>query len=241
MSTQLPFYSAEDILRALPMRRAIEVMREAFRAVHAGRVTMPVRLGMPTPNGLSLFMPAHITLAVGEPALGQKVVHVFPGNRALGLPTIHALVTLFDAQTGRPKALLEGTTLTALRTGAVTGLATDIMSNPQARVLAVIGAGGQAFHQIEAVCAVRPIAEVRIVSRGNSAQALAERLQKADAVRRYVAPSGIEQAVRGADVIVCTTTSSEPLFPASWVAPGTHVNAIGAYTPKMRSMSLATF
>ncbi len=231
----IPYFSAEAIAQALPMRKAIDVMRAAFVALHEGRVVMPVRLGMPTPDGLSLFMPAYLNTGDTR-ALGQKVVHVFQGNRALGLPTIHALVTMFDAQTGVPTALLEGTYLTALRTGAVTGLATEIMSNPHSRVLTVFGAGGQAAHQIEAVCAVRPIQEVRVLSRGPSAAALVSRLQVGDASRNYSASTAVQAALHDADVVVCTTTSTTPLFPAAWVRAGTHVNAIGAYTPKMREV-----
>ncbi len=109
--------------------------------------------------------------------LGQKVVSVFGKNPSRGLPTIHALVTLFDAETGEPRALLEGGFLTALRTGAVTGLATDLLARPSARVLTVFGAGAQAATQIEAVCAVRPIETVWIVTRGEGARRLAEPLQ----------------------------------------------------------------
>lgn len=233
----LPYYTADDIRKALPMPAAIEVMRAAFRALHAGAVTMPVRLGMNTPNGLCLFMPAHIQGG----GLGQKVVTVFPGNPANGLPTIHAIILLLDPANGQPKALLEGTYLTALRTGAVTGLATDLLANPQARVLTIFGAGGQAAHQIEAVCAVRPIEEVRIISRSHSAARLAGQLAKSDPARRYIAhttddASASEAAVREAEVIVCCTTSRQPLFDGAWVRAGTHVNAVGAYMPLMREV-----
>jgi ornithine cyclodeaminase len=233
MSSQsLPYYGIEDIKRALPMPKAIEVMREAFRALHGGQVTMPVRLGLNTPNGLNLFMPAYI--AGG--GLGQKVVTVYGGNPVRGLPTIHAVVLLINPETGQPQALVEGTYLTALRTGAVTGLATDILANSQACVLTVFGAGGQAPSQIEAVCAVRPIEEVRIISRGDSAEMLAMKLAELDPTRHYIATADRKQAVLSADVIVCTTTAREPLFDGNWVRPGTHVNAVGAYTPQMREV-----
>lgn len=235
---QLPYYTADDIRAALPMTRAIEVMRQAFVALHAGQVTMPVRLGMPTPDGLSLFMPAHIAAGPElRASLGQKVVHIFTGNSARGLPTIHALVTLFKAETGEPRALLEGTFLTALRTGAVTGLATQLLANPNAHNLAIFGAGGQAALQIEAVCAVREIREVRIVSRGPGAATLAKQLQSRDQTRAYVSATGLaEQTAQWADVIVTSTTSSEPVLFGNWLKPGTHINAIGAYTPRMREV-----
>lgn len=194
---------------------------------------MPVRLGLPTPDGLMLFMPALDGTTGG---MGQKVVSVFGGNAARGLPTIYALVTLYDASTGEPRALLEGSALTALRTGAVTGLATDLLARPDAQVLTLFGAGAQAPTQIEAVCAVRPIKEVFIVGRGASAEALAERLQADDPTRRYVATATREEAVRAAQVIVTVTTSRTPVFEGAWVEPGTHVNAVGSYRPDMQEV-----
>lgn len=215
------------------MRAAIEAMRAAFRALHAGAVTMPVRLGLSTPHGLVLFMPA---LDATTGGLGQKVVSVFGGNAARGLPTIHALVTLYDAATGEPRALLEGSSLTALRTGAVTGLATELLARPDARVLTIFGAGAQAPTQIEAVCAVRPIEEVFIVGRGASAEALAERLQADDPARLYFATEAREEAVRAAQVIVTVTASQTPVFDGEWVEPGTHINAVGSYRPDMQEV-----
>ncbi len=231
----LRYYSADDIRRALPMRRAIDTMRAAFCALHAGKVTMPVRLQMPTPDGVCLFMPAHIAAHDGRPAaLGQKVVNVFGDNRARRLPVINAIVLLFDAQTGVPTTALEGTTLTALRTGAVSGLATELLAPRDARVLTIFGAGAQAAYQIEAVCAVRPIQQINIISKmGDSARLLAAWLQNEDASRRYIAAQDIETAVRGADVITTSTNSTAPLFDGAWVKVGTHINAIGAYRRDM--------
>ncbi len=230
---QLRLLSAADVRRALPMPAAIEAMRGAFRALHAGQATMPTRLALPTPDGVMLFMPAHLAPTGG---LGQKVVSVFGKNPARGLPTIHALVTLYDAETGEPRALMEGSFLTALRTGAVTGLATDLLAKADARVLTIFGAGAQAPLQIEAVCAVRPIEEVRLVTRGDSAQRLAARLQGEDGSRRFLAASDPERAVREADVIVTVTTSTVPVFDGSWVAAGAHVNGVGSFRPEMQEV-----
>jgi ornithine cyclodeaminase len=236
----LPFYTAEDIRRALPMPAAIDAMRAAFRALGQGRVTMPVRLPIDTQNGVTLFMPAFIDDGAdgGSGQLGQKIVSVYAGNRARGLPVIHALVTVVDAVTGQPKALLDGTYLTALRTGAVSGLATDLLARVDPRVLTIIGAGAQAPCQIEGVLAARPsITTVNIVSRGDSADALATALRANDARRDYVMANDTrEQAVRAADIIVTSTGSREPLFDGSWVADGAHVNAIGAYRHDMREV-----
>ncbi len=233
---QIRFFSAEDVRKALPMPAAIAAMREAFIALGQGRVTMPVRIPLNTRAGVTLFMPAHIDDgSAGQ--VGQKIVSVYPGNHAKGLPVIHAIITIVDATTGQPSAILDGTYLTALRTGAVSGLATDLLARDDARVLTIIGAGGQARCQIEAVCAVRPIQTVNIVSRGASSAALAAELQAADPSRRYVDATGArEAAIRAADVIVTSTGSREPLFDGGWVKDGAHVNAIGAYRHDMREV-----
>jgi ornithine cyclodeaminase/alanine dehydrogenase-like protein (mu-crystallin family) len=230
---RLRILSAADVQRALPMPAAIEAMRGAFRALDQGEVVMPVRLGLPVPEGIALFMPAFIASSGG---LGQKMVSVFGNNARRELPMIHAIVTLFDAETGEPRALLEGTYLTALRTGAVSGLATDVLAREDARVLTIFGAGGQARAQIEAVCATRPIEEIHLVSLGDSARRLAEQLQEEDPARRYSATRDREAVVRSADVIVTATSSATPVFDGAWVQPGTHVNAVGSYRPDMQEV-----
>jgi ornithine cyclodeaminase len=231
----IPYYTAEDVKRALPMRRAIDIMRNAFRALGENRVTMPVRTRIYSDKGVTLFMPALIKNETGG-QLGQKVVSVYGGNRDKGLPVIHGIVIVIDAMTGQPKALLDGMYLTQLRTGAVTGLATELLSKHDSKTLTVFGAGGQAEQQIEAVLATRPIEHITIISRSDSSRALCERLQAQDKTRRYEWVHERERATRQADVIVTTTTSTEPLFDGAWVKDGAHVNAIGAYRPDMREV-----
>jgi alanine dehydrogenase len=239
----IPFFNADDIRRALPMPAAIDAMRAAFRALGQGRVTMPVRLPINTPNGVTLFMPAYIDDSPdgGAGQLGQKIVSVYAGNRDKGLPVIHAIVTVVDAVTGAPKALLDGTYLTALRTGAVSGLATDLLAQPDPRVLTIIGAGAQAACQVEAVLAARPSVEkIHVISRGDSAAALAAQLRADDPSREYtVANAAREDAIRAADAIVTSTGSREPLFDGAWVKDGAHINAIGAYRHDMREVDAA--
>jgi ornithine cyclodeaminase/alanine dehydrogenase-like protein (mu-crystallin family) len=228
---EIRILSAEEVRRALPMAEAIEAMRGAFRALHAGNVVMPVRVGVKSHHGVTLIMPAFD----GRSGLGQKAVSVYSENPKKGLPTVHALVTLFDAESGAPVAIVEGTSLTALRTGAVTGLAVSLLAKEEARVLTIFGAGGTAPGQIEAVCAARPIEQVNIVSRGESARRLAARLQMADSTRRYVA-SHAEAATREADVLVAATTSLGPVFHAEWVRAGTLVCGVGSYRPDMQEI-----
>src|SRR5207244_3573151 len=113
----------------------------------------------------------------GEGGLAQKIVSVYPGNEALGLPAIHGLVVVLDAATGAPRGILDGGAVTAIRTGAASALATDLLARPESHVLALFGAGGQAYDQVAGLCAVRPIEEIRIVSRhGRRCEILAERL-----------------------------------------------------------------
>jgi ornithine cyclodeaminase len=168
-----------------------------------------------------------------EAGLGVKVVSVFAGNRALGLPTIHALVLMVDPATGVPRAVLDGTWLTALRTGAASGVATRHLARRDARVLTVFGAGVQARSQIEAVRCVRSVEEVRVVDRdGESAARLVGELGDV----RAVAVPDPRDALAGADIVVTATTSPTPVFRGRDVEPGTHVNAIGAYTPETREV-----
>ncbi len=233
---------AADIRRAVPMRKAIEATRQAFAALSAGQAHVPPRTPLEVPpDAVALFMPAYLA---GHPAgLGVKMVSVFPANRARGLPLIHALAVLADGASGRPRGLLEGTFLTAWRTGAATGLATDLLARRDARVLALVGAGAQAEAQVLAVCEVRPIEEVRIFSRTRErAEALAGHLRT---IGVPVPPAikvveSAAEAVRGADVVVTATTSPVPVFADEDLSPGAHVNAIGAFTPETRELETAT-
>ncbi|HEV7128211.1 MAG TPA: hypothetical protein VGN32_12295 [Ktedonobacterales bacterium] len=236
--------TAADVRAAVDMPLAIALMRDAFAQLAQGSAIMPERtlLRLPERDASVLVMPAY--LPHGE-QLALKVVGVFPGNGARGLPTVPATVLLLDGATGLPLALLEGTTLTALRTGAVTGLATDLLARSEARVLTLFGAGGQAPDQLEAVCRVRHIERAWLISRNSErADRLAARVATWPAwrpaeVRVARTPAQVRAAVREADVIVTATPATEPLFAGEWVRPGTHVNAIGAFTPVMRELDSA--
>ena len=175
-----------------------------------------------------------------RPALGVKALTLFGRNPAeRGIPAIAALVLLYDATDGRPLALMDGGWLTALRTGAASGVATRLLAREDARTLAVFGAGAQAPEQVAAVCAARPIARVWLVNRTRAhAEALVEPLRAAGSpipadVRVAELPA---QALAEADVVCTATAASEPLFADADMRPGTHINAIGAYTPHMREV-----
>jgi len=231
----LRFLSARDVERALPMPRAIEAMKAAFRQLSDGEAVAPTRIHIESrdPRGDALFMPAYIP---AEGRMGLKIVTVYGGNAKLGLPLIQAIVVLLDAATGSPVAVMDGTCLTAIRTGAASGAATDLLARPDAAVAAVFGAGTQARRQLEAVCAVRPIREARVCDpdaarAGAFATEMAERLSIA--VRVVSSPS---DALAGAQVACTATTSDVPVFADADVEPGTHINAIGSYKPHVREV-----
>ncbi|MCS7282697.1 MAG: hypothetical protein NZ769_05025 [Anaerolineae bacterium] len=231
--------SREDVRRALPMREAVEAMKRAFAQLSTGQAEVPLRvpLHVPRHNGLTLFMPAYLA---ADDQMAVKVVSVFNDNPARGLPLIHALVVVVDATTGQPAAVMDGTYLTALRTGAASGAATDLLARPDAAVVAVFGAGVQGRTQLEAVCAVRPIRKAWVydVDRARAEAYAAEMAARLGVpVRVAETPS---EAVSGADVICTATTSSIPVFDDADVRPGTHINAVGAYTPQMREVPTET-
>ncbi|HLF27833.1 MAG TPA: ornithine cyclodeaminase [Anaerolineae bacterium] len=229
--------TAADVRAALPMPAAIDAMRKAFSLLSAGEADMPLRtmLQIPKHAGRVLVMPAY--LHIGN-RLGAKILSAFPNNPDLELPAIHALVVLINAATGQPEALLEGTALTAIRTGAASGLATDLLSRPDAATLALIGSGAQARTQLEAVCCVRRIECVRVYS---PHRAHAERFAQ-ELAGRNGAPAAIDvvasarEAIREADIICTATSSATPVIGPADVRPGTHINGIGSYTPDMREV-----
>jgi len=231
--------SREEVCRALPMREAIEAMKSAFAQLSTGQADVPLRVALQVErhDGVALFMPAY--LAAGD-QMAVKIVSVFNDNPAKGLPLIHALVVVVDATTGEPVAVMDGTYLTALRTGAASGAATDLLARQDARTAAIFGAGVQGRTQLEAVCAVRPIQEAWVydVSPERAAAYAAEMGQRLSLPVKVAGTPA--EAVRRADVICTATTSSSPVFDDAGVRPGTHINAVGAYTPQMQEIPAET-
>jgi ornithine cyclodeaminase/alanine dehydrogenase-like protein (mu-crystallin family) len=233
--------TANEVRQSLPMPRAIESMKQAFAALSSGRAVVPPRthLAVPQHSGICLVMPSLVHGAEeSNTALAVKVVSVFDKNVEKGLARIQAAVLVVDPATGRPEALLEGATLTAIRTAAASGAATDLLARRDAHVLAILGAGVQARTHLEAVCAVRPISEVRIYSRRPAAvdSLIAEFAAKKEGGIRLVAASSARQAIEQADIICATTTSATPVFDDAHVALGTHINAVGSFTPQAREV-----
>lgn len=234
--------SADDVRRAVPMAAAVDAVEQAFVALSTGHAEVPLRAHIATPEreAISFFMPARVAGAGGE-SLGLKVVSVFPQNQARGEPSIYALVALFDPTSGRPLAVLDGTYLTALRTGAASGVATRHMARPEARTLALFGAGAQALPQALAVLAVRPIERVWLVNRTRArAEALGARLAAEGFAGEIRIAAGPEEALAEADVVCAATSASTPIFRDEWLRPGTHINGVGAFKPSMAELPPAT-
>jgi ornithine cyclodeaminase/alanine dehydrogenase-like protein (mu-crystallin family) len=233
--------SRNDIISALPMSEAIEAVRAAFIELSSGTAEVPVRtaLEIQKHDGVTLVMPGYLG---GMDALAIKVVSVHKSNQALGLPVIHGLVIVIDPRTGEPLAMLEGGSLTAIRTGAASGLATDLLANPDASIVAIIGAGAQARAQLTAVCCVRHIRLARIFSRSTEKLDLfvgEMRNHLGNSIEIIHAASAAE-AVRDADIVCAATTSSTPVFDGSDLKPGAHINGIGSFTPQMQEVDFTT-
>lgn len=233
------FLSGEEVRQALPMPQAIEAMKGAFAQLSAGQADVPLRVSLPVErhNGVVLFMPAYLKT---DDQMAIKMVSVFNDNPGRGLPLIHALIVVVDAATGVPAAVMDGTVLTALRTGATSGAATDLLARPEARTAAIFGAGAQGRTQLEAVCAVRPIVEAWVYDprRGQAATYASEMSQCLSLPVRVAQTPG--EAAGQADVICTATTSSTPVFRDADIRPGVHINAVGAYTPQMQEIPVET-
>lgn len=230
-----------DIQRTLSMRETIEILRPTFAALSTGQACVPPRLVVPQErhHGVTLFMPAYLP---ETEALAVKVVSVHHQNPTRDLPLIHALIVVLDPTTGESVAAMEGSYLTALRTGAASGLATDLLARQDSRVAAIFGAGAQARTQLLAVAAVRPLKRCWIYA------------PRVESVRRFIAEMqpqlnpGVEllvaasptQAVQEAQIICTATTSFTPVFAGTDVQPGTHINAVGAFKAEMQEVDAMT-
>jgi len=224
----------------LPMAGCIEVMAEALADLSAGRMHQPLRSIVRPPDAIGLMglMPSY---RAGAHALyGLKAVCVFPGNTAIGKDAHQGSVMLFSADTGELLALLNASAITAIRTGAVSAVATRLLAREDAGDLAILGTGVQARSHLAALACVRPIRRVRVASRlFEHARAFVE-----EQAPRYPFPiepaANAEAAVRGADLIVTATTAAEPILRHGWIAPGAHINAVGSSIATTREIDTAT-
>lgn len=231
---QLIILSAADVYRVLPMNKAIEAMRSAFGQLSASQADVPLRLRLETDRGLLLFMPAFLKQSR---EIGFKLVSLWAGNPARGLPAVVAVAMVVDPDTGLPRALLNGEALTALRTGAAGGLAAELLARPDAQVVAVFGSGVQARAQLEAVRVVRQVTEARIFGISPaSVEAFAREVAASAGAPQVIMAGSPQEAVAGADIIITATTSLRPVFDGRDLAPGAHITGIGSYAPHMQEV-----
>lgn len=215
---KLVFLTKDEVKQALSVDELILVLEAAFTDLSAGRVSVPPRVAAVTPDGSFLAaMPGFV-----DQTLAAKLVSVFPRNHALGLPSHQAVVVLFDANTGTPRAFMDGSYITAIRTGASSALATRMLARTDAEVLTILGAGVQGEAHLQCVPRVRQFKEIRLASRNmNHAMQLAERFPGVRVANSF------EEAVRGADVVCACTNASSPVIERGWLKAGAHVNSVG--------------
>jgi ornithine cyclodeaminase/alanine dehydrogenase-like protein (mu-crystallin family) len=227
MKSGHPLYLDEEQVRQhLRMEDLIPAMERGLIDFSTGKVTQPVRqvITVDPPGGFYGMMPA-----LTPEGLGQKIVTFYPPNAKRGIPTHMATIFLVDPETGAPLAVMDGRLITEMRTAAVSAAATKLLASPDAKSLAVLGSGVQARSHIEALRLVRQFEEVRVWSH---TAANAERFAKEIGAKAM----SVEDAVRGADVVVTVTSSKTPVLPGEWLKPGCHVNAVGACRPDWREL-----
>jgi ornithine cyclodeaminase/alanine dehydrogenase-like protein (mu-crystallin family) len=224
-----------EVTQLLPMAECIDVMTETLEALAEGKALLPLRTMMLLPDGESLMgvMPSYLG---NIQSMGVKVISAFPINIGSEYDTHQGVVILFDAKYGVLRAIVDGTSITAIRTAAVSGVATRLLAREQAGDLALIGAGTQARTHLEAMKCVRQIRRVRVHSLPlDGAYAFAERESMRHGIPVEVKETARE-AVEGADIICTLTTAREPVLKGEWVTAGAHINAVGAYTPTTREL-----
>lgn len=228
--------SRDDVMAVLTMKDAIEAVETAFRELAEGSVDMPVRLTVriPEPKGIVNVMPAYLGRSG---ALGLKLVSAYAENpKRFNIPSVQATILYSDYRSGQLLAVMEGGYITAVRTGAASGVATKYLARKDSAIVGVIGAGVQAETQLEAVCAVLPVKFARVygptpVRRAAFAEKMSRRLgievkQVGDA----------EEAARRCDIVITATSSKDPVLRGEWLSPGTHVNGIGSHAPDYREL-----
>ncbi len=230
-----------DIHRVFTMKDSIEAVKQAFMLYSEGKSEVPLRTNIQAPkhNGTLLFMPAYVE---EMDAASLKIVNIFPDNFKAGLPTAPAQVVLIDASTGIVSAVLDGTYVTQLRTGAASGAAFSALARKDAKVGALIGTGGQAATQLEAMLCARDLETVKIYDVDPARlNAFVERMrgELASYGAELIAAASSDEAVEGADILVTMTPSLKPVFDATKVKAGCTISCVGAYQPHMQEMDPA--
>ncbi len=231
----------EDIKKVFTMQDAIEADKKAFELVVEGKCEAPLRTNIQAPKheGCFLFMPAYVE---EMDTASLKIINIFPHNIDHGIPSSPAQVLLIDGTTGVVSAVLDGTYVTQMRTGAASGAAFDVLAKKDCRIGALIGTGGQAATQLEAMLAARKLEEVRVYDLNpERTQAFAEQMQKelASYGARILAAKSSDEAIEDADLLITVTPSSKPVFDGTKVKQGATISCVGAYQHHMQEMDPA--
>ncbi|MDQ3735132.1 MAG: ornithine cyclodeaminase family protein [Actinomycetota bacterium] len=226
--------SRAEVVQLLDVDALIDALAEAMADLSAGRASMPGRTAafVQDRDGALMAMPGYVP---SQGALVTKLVSLFPHNAGTGIPTHQAVIVAFDPQTGSPEVLMDGTEITAARTGACSALSVRLLARPEASVMALLGTGVQARSHARAVTHVRPIQKIRVAGRNpDRTAALAAELKHELAIE-VRAVGTYEQAMDGADIVCAVTHPAEPVVRRGWLSPGTHVTSVG-YNPAGREV-----
>jgi ornithine cyclodeaminase len=230
----------DEVVELLPIRECIAVMRDALIALATGKVHQPLRtiIRPPGATGVMGLMPSY--MAGEHAAFGLKSICVFPGNPAMGKDSHQGAVLLFSADTGELMAMMNASAITAIRTAAASGVATDLLAREDAANLAIIGSGVEARSHLAAMTEVRAIKRCRVFSRQiDHAQTFAKEMGR-DLSFAIEPVECVAEALAGADLIVTATSAREPVVQREWISPGAHLNVVGACTPRAREVDSAT-
>ncbi|MFC2031009.1 ornithine cyclodeaminase family protein [Chloroflexota bacterium] len=225
----------DHVRQLLPMDEAISIMAKAFKALGRGEAINPLRQVTPLPEGKGVLvaMPAHLG---AMEAMGLKVISVLPGNEGTEYDSHQGAVLLFETEHGSLRAIVDASAITAIRTAAVSGLATQLLAREDATELTILGSGVQAQAHLASMRLARKIRRARVWSR---TRVHAERFADAGSLRHGIpveAVGSAEDAVRGAEIICTTTASEEPVLRGKWLSPGVHINAVGSSVPFAREL-----
>lgn len=229
----------DDIERIFSMKDAIKASKDALEIYSRGESNIPLRtvLDIKNQDAETIYMPGY---AEGANASGVKIVSVFPNNNKKGLNTVTATMVLVDEETGEVSSLIDGTYLTQMRTGAVSGAATDLLARKDAKIFGVIGTGGQSPSQIEAVLNVRNIETVKVYNRKlEKAEAFASEMNEKFGEKynvKIIAVATPKEAVEDADIVTTVTTAKNPVFDGKDLKKGVHINAVGSFKPDMQEI-----
>jgi ornithine cyclodeaminase len=226
----------KEVEQLLTMPKCIDIMRDTLSALARGEATLPLRTVFGIPDGAFAVMPS----ALANPScVGAKIITVLPKNHGTQYDSHQGAVLLFDTGNGSLLSVMDATSITTIRTAAVSGVATDALARKHATSLAILGAGVQGHSHLDAICAVRPIRTLRIWSRNKAnGEALAQVAREKYKLEVTVTDFG-RDAVSGSDIVCATTSSTEPVLLGEWLTPGTHVNAVGSSQRHAREIDSA--